>query len=218
MVSAGLYTSVVPQKLCIMKNMAAARNVTGNFADCELASGISLRGMGNHPSSFYSKVSPENYWRKDDDVGVIRRREWEWIAGLGGAQGRCLMMPYFKVDNRALRACSLVWEPSRCGLCHVFPAADGLCVIFRTRSRLLPGSKSRPAGRSPAPWKWLTRLDIFHSLCNGKAALNGVDLEACGAVVLHQLQRLSWSVSKGCLLPEEIVSANWTSADEKKIR
>nr|XP_023664469.1 centrosomal protein kizuna isoform X3 [Paramormyrops kingsleyae] len=62
------------------------------------------------------------------------------------------------------------------------------------------------------------KLNNLISLCNGKAALNGVDLEACGAVVLHQLQRLSWSVSKGCLLPEEIVSANWTSADEKKIR
>ncbi|XP_048831256.1 centrosomal protein kizuna isoform X2 [Brienomyrus brachyistius] len=62
------------------------------------------------------------------------------------------------------------------------------------------------------------KLNNLISLCNGKAALNGVDLEACGAVVLHQFQRLSWSVSKGCVLPEEIVSANWTSADEKKIR
>ncbi|KAL4624067.1 centrosomal protein kizuna isoform X1 [Arapaima gigas] len=62
------------------------------------------------------------------------------------------------------------------------------------------------------------KLDSLISLCNSDADLNGEDLEACGAVVLHQFQRLSWSMSKGCLLPREIVSAHWTAADRRRIR
>uniref|UniRef100_W5NJQ8 Centrosomal protein kizuna n=1 Tax=Lepisosteus oculatus TaxID=7918 RepID=W5NJQ8_LEPOC len=62
------------------------------------------------------------------------------------------------------------------------------------------------------------KLNALISLCNHKACLNEEDLEACGAVVLHQLQRLSWSTSKGCLLPEEIVSGNWNTVEERKIR
>ncbi|KAL0969252.1 hypothetical protein UPYG_G00224520 [Umbra pygmaea] len=55
------------------------------------------------------------------------------------------------------------------------------------------------------------------SLCNARADLNEQDLDACGAVVLHQLQRLSWSMSKGCLLPEEVVRSNWSSNEPVKI-
>ncbi|XP_064187528.1 centrosomal protein kizuna isoform X3 [Anguilla rostrata] len=62
-------------------------------------------------------------------------------------------------------------------------------------------------------------LSYLISLCNGNAALNDEDLEACGAVALHQLQRLSWNTSKGCLLPREAVSASWTvAAEEGRIR
>ncbi|XP_018608800.2 centrosomal protein kizuna isoform X1 [Scleropages formosus] len=62
------------------------------------------------------------------------------------------------------------------------------------------------------------KLNSLISLCNGEAALNGEDLEACGAVVLHQFQRLSWSMSKGCLLRRDIVSAHWMAADGRRIR
>uniref|UniRef100_A0A674EZW5 Centrosomal protein kizuna n=1 Tax=Salmo trutta TaxID=8032 RepID=A0A674EZW5_SALTR len=55
------------------------------------------------------------------------------------------------------------------------------------------------------------------SLCNARAGLNGEDLDACGAVVLHQLQRLSWTMSMGCLLPEELVSSNWSTTEPRKI-
>ncbi|XP_071183424.1 centrosomal protein kizuna-like isoform X1 [Salvelinus alpinus] len=55
------------------------------------------------------------------------------------------------------------------------------------------------------------------SLCNARAGLNGEDLDACGAVVLHQLQRLSWTMSMGCLLPEELVSSNWSTTEARKI-
>ncbi|KAG9336125.1 hypothetical protein JZ751_002472 [Albula glossodonta] len=45
------------------------------------------------------------------------------------------------------------------------------------------------------------------SCCNRKADLKDEDLEACGAAALHQLQTLSRSTSKGCLLPRETISA-----------
>ncbi|XP_048083676.1 centrosomal protein kizuna [Alosa alosa] len=56
------------------------------------------------------------------------------------------------------------------------------------------------------------------SLCQGKAALNGEALQACGAVAVQQLQRLSWSTSKGCLLPWELVRANWDCTEQTRIR
>uniref|UniRef100_A0A3Q3AML2 Centrosomal protein kizuna n=2 Tax=Kryptolebias marmoratus TaxID=37003 RepID=A0A3Q3AML2_KRYMA len=55
------------------------------------------------------------------------------------------------------------------------------------------------------------------SLCDDGAGLNDEDLEACGAVVLHELQRLSWSTEKGCLLPQDVVSVHQSSAEPKKI-
>ncbi|XP_072313439.1 centrosomal protein kizuna isoform X2 [Eucyclogobius newberryi] len=53
-------------------------------------------------------------------------------------------------------------------------------------------------------------------LCNSGEDLNGEDPKACGAVVLHELQRLSWSTEKGCLLPLDVVSAHrsWTNTHE----
>uniref|UniRef100_A0AAY4CRE2 Centrosomal protein kizuna n=1 Tax=Denticeps clupeoides TaxID=299321 RepID=A0AAY4CRE2_9TELE len=45
-----------------------------------------------------------------------------------------------------------------------------------------------------------------------------VELEACEAVAAEQLQRLSWSTSKGCLLPWELVRGNSASAEPEKIR
>ncbi|XP_054653382.1 centrosomal protein kizuna isoform X2 [Dunckerocampus dactyliophorus] len=51
------------------------------------------------------------------------------------------------------------------------------------------------------------------SLCDSGAGLNEEDLEACGAVVLHELQRLSWSTTKGCLLPQELVSAHQSTTE-----
>lgn len=84
-----------------------------------------------------------------------------------------------------------------------------------------------PVGRIPrtdprdepgAPWQWLTALCILGSLCNSGASLNDEDLETCGAVVLHELQRLSWSTAKGCLLPQDLVSAQQPNTEPNKIR
>ncbi|KAM4625083.1 centrosomal protein kizuna isoform 2-T2 [Polymixia lowei] len=61
------------------------------------------------------------------------------------------------------------------------------------------------------------KLDEMISFCNSGASLNDEDLEACGAVVLRELQRLSWSTAKGCLLPQDLVSAHWSSTQPKEI-
>ncbi|XP_071756390.2 centrosomal protein kizuna [Centroberyx gerrardi] len=61
------------------------------------------------------------------------------------------------------------------------------------------------------------KLNKIISLCNSGAGLNDEDLEACGAVVLHELQRLSWSTAKGCLLPQDLVSAHQSSTEPKEI-
>ncbi|KAM9341512.1 centrosomal protein kizuna [Symphorus nematophorus] len=61
------------------------------------------------------------------------------------------------------------------------------------------------------------RLNRIISLCNAGAGLNDEDLEACGAVILHELQRLSWSTAKGCLLPQDLVSAYQSCTEPNKI-
>ncbi|KAJ0062739.1 hypothetical protein NL108_004381 [Boleophthalmus pectinirostris] len=60
-------------------------------------------------------------------------------------------------------------------------------------------------------------LNRIISFCNSGEDLNGVDPKVCGAVVLHELQRLSWSTEKGCLLPLDLVSAHQFSTKPKEI-
>ncbi|XP_068931603.1 centrosomal protein kizuna isoform X3 [Petaurus breviceps papuanus] len=55
-------------------------------------------------------------------------------------------------------------------------------------------------------------------LCNQTDILKEEDLEACGAVVLHQLQRLLQHTSTKCLLPEEALIDRGSSGDEKPVR
>ncbi|CAL9686320.1 unnamed protein product [Knipowitschia caucasica] len=60
-------------------------------------------------------------------------------------------------------------------------------------------------------------LNRIISLCNRGEDLNGEDSTACGAVVLHELQRLSWSTEKGCLLPQDVVSAHQSCNEANQI-
>ncbi|TKS86393.1 Centrosomal protein kizuna [Collichthys lucidus] len=75
------------------------------------------------------------------------------------------------------------------------------------------GSKNTPQlnCESSAP------VVTLESLCNSEAGLNDKDLKACGAVILHELQRLSWSTSKGCLLPEDLVLAHQSCTEPNEI-
>ncbi|XP_074065441.1 centrosomal protein kizuna-like isoform X2 [Macrotis lagotis] len=61
------------------------------------------------------------------------------------------------------------------------------------------------------------RLNLLISLCNQTDILKEEDLEACGAVVLHQLQRLLKHTSAKCLLPEEALIDRGSGVDEKPV-
>ncbi|XP_055671861.1 centrosomal protein kizuna isoform X3 [Falco peregrinus] len=56
------------------------------------------------------------------------------------------------------------------------------------------------------------------SFCNRAGNLKEEDLEACEAVVLHQLQALLQSALNGCLLPEKTLDAKGAAVDEKQTR
>ncbi|XP_054036123.1 centrosomal protein kizuna [Dryobates pubescens] len=56
------------------------------------------------------------------------------------------------------------------------------------------------------------------SFCHRADSLKEVDLEACEAVVLHQLRALLQSRLNGRLLPEETLDAKGTAVDEKQTR
>ncbi|XP_038661910.1 centrosomal protein kizuna isoform X1 [Scyliorhinus canicula] len=57
------------------------------------------------------------------------------------------------------------------------------------------------------------KLHEISSTCNVKGSVSGENLEACGAVVLHQLKGLSQSTSNGCLLSEEVLNKDWDAVD-----
>ncbi|KAM6271955.1 centrosomal protein kizuna isoform 3-T3 [Spheniscus humboldti] len=56
------------------------------------------------------------------------------------------------------------------------------------------------------------------SFCNRAGSLKEDDLEACEAVVLHQLRALLQSMLNGCLLPEKTLNAKGRASDEKQTR
>lgn len=61
-------------------------------------------------------------------------------------------------------------------------------------------------------------LSVLDSLCNSGAEVKDENLEVCGAVVLHELQRLSWSTVRGSILSEDIINAHLSSSDPDEIR
>ncbi|NXA55012.1 KIZ protein, partial [Nothocercus julius] len=62
------------------------------------------------------------------------------------------------------------------------------------------------------------KMNQLISFCNQAGSLKEEDLEACEAVVLHQLQRLLQSTLNGCLLPETALDARGRPIAEKQIR
>ncbi|XP_075606085.1 centrosomal protein kizuna isoform X1 [Balearica regulorum gibbericeps] len=56
------------------------------------------------------------------------------------------------------------------------------------------------------------------SFCNRAGSLKEDDLEACEAVVLHQLRALLQSMLNGCLLPEKTLDVKGRAVDEKQTR
>ncbi|XP_009474393.1 PREDICTED: centrosomal protein kizuna [Nipponia nippon] len=62
------------------------------------------------------------------------------------------------------------------------------------------------------------RMAELLSFCNQAGGLTEDDLEACEAVVLHQLRALLQSVRNGCLPPEKPLDAKGRAVDEKQTR
>ncbi|XP_042356078.1 centrosomal protein kizuna [Plectropomus leopardus] len=91
---------------------------------------------------------------------------------------------------------------------------EGLFNLLDSIEGRLCGEQTRVYGDSSIDGRQLNRII---SLCNGGADLNKEDLEACGAVILHELQRLSWSTAKGCLLPQDLVRAHQSSTEPNEI-
>ncbi|CAL8285946.1 unnamed protein product [Lota lota] len=62
------------------------------------------------------------------------------------------------------------------------------------------------------------KLNAIISLCNrGELSVSHEDLDACSAVVLRELQRLSWSTERGCLLPWDVVEGQRASTQPQDI-
>ncbi|XP_038252339.1 centrosomal protein kizuna isoform X1 [Dermochelys coriacea] len=64
----------------------------------------------------------------------------------------------------------------------------------------------------------LAKMKKLISFCNQTGNLKEEDLEACEAVVLHQLQGWLQNTLNGCLLPEKILNDRGRSTDEKQAR
>ncbi|XP_061552537.1 centrosomal protein kizuna isoform X2 [Phycodurus eques] len=87
---------------------------------------------------------------------------------------------------------------------------EGLFKLIHYIEGRLHGDQTRVYGNCSIDERQFIRII---SLCDSEAGLNEEDLEACGAVVLHELQRLSLSTEKGGLLPQELVSAHPSSTE-----
>ncbi|KAM3595102.1 uncharacterized protein V6R79_018120 [Siganus canaliculatus] len=61
------------------------------------------------------------------------------------------------------------------------------------------------------------QLGRIISFCNRGASVNDEGLEACGAVILRELPKLSWSTTKGCLLPRDVVNASQSCTEPRQI-
>nr|XP_048698384.1 centrosomal protein kizuna isoform X2 [Caretta caretta] len=64
----------------------------------------------------------------------------------------------------------------------------------------------------------LAKMKKLISFCNQTGNLKEEDLEACEAVVLHQLQGLLQNTLNGCLLPGKTLNDRGRSTDEKQAR
>uniref|UniRef100_A0A1A8JL76 Centrosomal protein kizuna n=1 Tax=Nothobranchius kuhntae TaxID=321403 RepID=A0A1A8JL76_NOTKU len=91
---------------------------------------------------------------------------------------------------------------------------EGLFNLLESIEGRLHDEQTLVYGDSPADRGQVSRII---RLCDDAAGLNDEELEACGAVVLHELQRLSWSTETGCLLPQEVVRAHQSSSEPNEI-
>ncbi|XP_058604527.1 centrosomal protein kizuna isoform X2 [Onychostoma macrolepis] len=85
---------------------------------------------------------------------------------------------------------------------------EGFCHLLHSIERRL-GAKDMNIYRSTVNKQ---KLDDVISICGQCGRLDGVELHACGSVVLQQLPLLSCSLSHGCLLHSDLINTHWSSA------
>uniref|UniRef100_A0A8C4J1H7 Centrosomal protein kizuna n=1 Tax=Dromaius novaehollandiae TaxID=8790 RepID=A0A8C4J1H7_DRONO len=107
----------------------------------------------------------------------------------------------------------------------VSSAPEGDCLTFEGFSRLLQFVEDLVEIASPKCLALYQRgstsaakMKQLISFCNQTGSLKEEDLEACEAVVLHQLQGLLQSILNGCLLPEKTLDVKGRTMGEKQIR
>ncbi|NXQ82310.1 KIZ protein, partial [Nyctibius grandis] len=82
-----------------------------------------------------------------------------------------------------------------------------LPVPASAEEEMLSWERGRDAPSPPVVQEEPSVSSALDGFCHRAGSLKADDLEACEAVVLHQLRALSQSVLNGCLLPEETLDA-----------
>ncbi|XP_075606087.1 centrosomal protein kizuna isoform X3 [Balearica regulorum gibbericeps] len=95
-----------------------------------------------------------------------------------------------------------------------------LPVTSWERGRDAPAAEDSPLQPSnpPVVQEEPSVSSALDSFCNRAGSLKEDDLEACEAVVLHQLRALLQSMLNGCLLPEKTLDVKGRAVDEKQTR
>eukprot|EP00066_Takifugu_rubripes_P024914 XP_011614180.1 PREDICTED: centrosomal protein kizuna isoform X2 [Takifugu rubripes] len=91
---------------------------------------------------------------------------------------------------------------------------EGLFYLLDNIEGQLHCAGARVYGDSSVDGRHLNRVI---RLCNSGAEVKDEDLEVCGAVVLRELQTLSWSTAGGSILSEDVVNAHQSSNDPNEI-
>ncbi|XP_057199626.1 centrosomal protein kizuna isoform X3 [Triplophysa rosa] len=60
------------------------------------------------------------------------------------------------------------------------------------------------------------KLGDIISICRQRGSLDDVDLQMCGAVILHQLPLLCCNLPQRCLLPADLIDTHWSSTTKQE--
>ncbi|XP_010010411.1 PREDICTED: centrosomal protein kizuna [Nestor notabilis] len=92
-----------------------------------------------------------------------------------------------------------------------------LAALSRALELIEDMVRTSPRRQALYQGKHVVTLELL-SFCNGAVRLKDGDLEACEAVVLHQLRASLQSTLNGCLLPENTLRAQGRAEDEEQSR
>ncbi|XP_055494958.1 centrosomal protein kizuna isoform X3 [Leucoraja erinacea] len=91
---------------------------------------------------------------------------------------------------------------------------EGFCHLLHSIEDAVGGRKATYSELYHISAISIEKLKEITRICNRKGSLNKESLEACGAVVLHQLRELSRGSSNGALFPDELLNKCCEAVDE----